>query len=82
MNDNYNPNAEKSESQNKRILRHLQDGHSITGIEALNKFQCFRLPSRINDIKKAHPELVISDEFITVESGKRVKRYFIKPQNI
>lgn len=78
MNNNYNPNEECSASQNKRILRHLLDGNSITGIEALNKFQCFRLPSRICDIKKANPDLNIEDEFITLPNGKRVKRYFIR----
>lgn len=78
MTTNYNPNEESSASQNKRILRHLLDGKSITGIEALNQFQCFRLPSRICDIKKQNPDLNIEDEFIALPNGKRVKRYFIR----
>ena len=31
------------ESQNKQIKKHLEDGHTITAIEALEKFKCFRL---------------------------------------
>ena len=37
------------ESQNKLIKKHLEDGHTITAIEALEKFKCFRLASRISD---------------------------------
>lgn len=40
------------ESQTKQILRYLQKGKSLTPIDALNKFSCFRLGSRIYDIKK------------------------------
>lgn len=39
-------------SQNKQILKHLQEGNTITPLEALNKFKCFRLGARIWDLKK------------------------------
>ena len=40
------------ESQNKQILKHLKSGNSISGIDALNKFGCFRLPARIHDLRR------------------------------
>ena len=39
-------------SQNSRILKHLMKGKSLTPIQALNKFDCFRLASRIKELKK------------------------------
>ncbi len=39
-------------SQAKQILKHLQEGNTITPLEALNKFGCFRLGARIWDLKK------------------------------
>ena len=39
-------------SQETRILSHLKSGKSITPIEGLNRFKCFRLASRINKLKK------------------------------
>lgn len=71
MNDN--PNNKESQSQNKLILRHLKMGGTITGIEALNLYGCFRLPSRINDLKKMGYRF--ADKFIKTPSGKRVKQY-------
>lgn len=38
-------------SQNERILAHLSIYGSITPMEALDKFGCFRLSSRINELK-------------------------------
>ena len=39
--------------QNRAILNYLESGGSLTSIEALNKFQCFRLAARIGDLRKA-----------------------------
>ena len=39
-------------SQCKNILEHLQKGNTITAIDALNKFGCFRLASRIYNLKQ------------------------------
>lgn len=38
-------------TQTAEILEHLKQGHSLTPLEALNKFGCFRLGARIWDIK-------------------------------
>ena len=38
-------------TQNKAILAHLKKGNSITQKEAYEKFNCFRLSARINDLR-------------------------------
>ena len=63
-----------TESQNKRILEHLSLGRTITSLEALSLFQCFRLASRINDLKnKGHK--VKSEMVIVGNNKKKVARY-------
>ena len=62
-------------SQADRILEYMLAGNSITPLEALNLFGCFRLPARIADIK-AKGYLVYS-EFVTMPNEKRVKRYYM-----
>lgn len=70
-------------SQNARILHYLLEYPSgLTALEALNKFGCFRLASRIHDIKDQIPEdktlihetVKINDKSITryriVDKGK------------
>lgn len=68
-------NAE-TKSQEAAILDHLRAGRSITPIDALNLYKCFRLGARIFSIKKAGHE--IEREMITVASGKRVASYRLK----
>lgn len=41
----------KKTTQTKAILKHLQDGKTITPIDALNLYGCFRLSARIHDIR-------------------------------
>lgn len=70
---NINDNAVSSESQNRRIAAWLEQGNSLTQMEALNMFQCFRLASRINDLRKRGLEIVT--EKIITNTGKRVANY-------
>ena len=44
--------AKKKQTQNGKILLHLLEGNSITPIEALKKFGCFRLGARIFELRK------------------------------
>lgn len=37
--------------QTDAILEHLKSGKSLTGLEALNVYQCFRLAARIKDLR-------------------------------
>ena len=41
-----------SESQNKLILEYRKIANKITPLEALNNFGCFRLSSRIFDLRQ------------------------------
>jgi len=63
------------ESQNKMIKKFLENGNSITGLDALNRFQCSRLASRICDLKDSG--MNIESQFIKTPSGKRIKEYWI-----
>jgi len=38
-------------SQNDAILNYLQKGHKLTPLQALRKFNCLSLSSRISDLK-------------------------------
>ena len=72
---NINENTKTSRSQTDLILEYMLQGHSITPIEALEKFKTMRLGARIADIK-AKGYLVYS-EFVTTENGKKVKQYHL-----
>jgi len=41
-----------SQTQNVQILNYLKDGNSITPLEALQKFNCFRLSARIFNLRE------------------------------
>jgi hypothetical protein len=61
-------------SQCEDIKAHLQAGYSLTALEALQRFQCFRLAARIADLKKEgmHIDAVmVADE----DTGKVYARY-------
>lgn len=74
---NINDNYRTSESQSNRIYQYLVDGNRITSLEALHRFGCMRLASRISDIRKQHPELDIKVDKIIVSENKRVAEYYI-----
>lgn len=65
------------ESQTKSILEHLNSGLSITQLDALNMFGCFRLSARIYDIKQmgyAIDSVTETDH----RTGKRYARYSMR----
>ena len=74
-NENENPNEVSSQTQNGRILAYLQKGETITSLEALDLFQCFRLASRMTDLKNLN--VPFDSVRITTPTGKHVKAYFI-----
>ena len=59
--------------QTEQIKTHLNQGHTLTAIEALEKFQCFRLASRIYDLKQEGYQ--INKIMITAENKKRYAQY-------
>lgn len=64
---------ESTVSKSNAILEYMQKGNSITGIEALDLFGCFRLPARIADLKKVGH--IITSKIIKLANGKRVAQY-------
>jgi hypothetical protein len=68
-----------TESQNRAILNHLQDGGTITSLGARRKFGTVALNSRISQIRN-QMGVTVADEWVTVRTrygDKRVKKYFI-----
>ena len=60
-------------SQCKMILHHLQDGYTLTPLEALQRFNCFSLSQRVTELRqRGHP---ISTRMVKLKSGKRVAEY-------
>lgn len=62
-----------TETQTAQILAHLKTGRSITPIDALNRYGCFRLGARIYDLKQDGHN--IYREMVETDSGKRVASY-------
>lgn len=61
-----------TKGQSKQILEHLQKGYTITPMEALDLFGCFRLGARIWDLKDEGHEIITETE---ENEGKRYARY-------
>lgn len=72
---NNNDNAKSSATQCAQIKAWLLDGNKLTSLEALNRFGCMRLASRIHDLREQG--LDIHTEKIKVPSGKYVTQYSI-----
>lgn len=65
----------ETKSQTKQIMDFLIEGHKITPLEALKKFQCLRLSARIADLK--NQGIPVKSQFVEVGQRKKVKEYFI-----
>lgn len=65
-------------SQNADILAYLRAGNSLTALEALSKFNCWALSSRISELQKELGAEWIISEMITLPNGKRVARYTLE----
>lgn len=62
-----------TDSQNALIKGWLLNGYSITQLEALNQFGCFRLAARIANLRDEG--FKIETKIVTLENGKRVAMY-------
>ncbi|QTX32863.1 hypothetical protein KAR29_02775 [Aminithiophilus ramosus] len=65
----------RTKNQRQKVLGWLRDGRSLTSLEALSRFGCLRLASRIAELKKMG--FPVEKEMISVESGAHVARYFL-----
>ena len=69
------PVKTEGHDQNARILAHLQNGRTLTALEALEWFKCFRLASRVCDLRKAG--YYVQKRTIKTNSGKSVAEYYL-----
>jgi hypothetical protein len=66
----------ETESQNLRIRKYLESGRSITALDALHLYNCFRLGARIHNLKREGMNIL--SEMIEITSDgkqKRIARY-------
>ena len=64
------------QNQETEILNYLKQGNTLTSLESLEKMGCFRLASRISDLKKQGYE--IHREMIKLPNWKHVAKYRMK----
>ena len=62
------------ETQAKQIKAHLEMGYRITALDALDKFGCFRLASRISDLKKEGYH--IDKVMVETSGGATIAQYY------
>lgn len=62
-------------SQKAAILEALRDGQRITPLNALIRFHCLSLSQRVGQLRREGH--LILDTWLTVNSRKRVKEYFM-----
>lgn len=74
MIDDFNPNEKTANTQRVKILAHLKSGKTITAMEALNQFGCFRLAARIKELKNMG-YCIVTRMILTKHSKKRVAEY-------
>ena len=63
----------KTTSQSAKVLYHIENYGSLTAIEALELFACFRLAARINDLKEAGHDIQM--EMKKMKNGKKIAVY-------
>lgn len=72
---NINDNEMSAQSQCDMIADYLRQGYSLTQQDALRMFGCFRLASRIHDLRERG--MRINACRITTNTGKRVCEYVL-----
>lgn len=71
---NNNPNRQTSASQSAQIKAALLAGETLTPLDALKRFGCFRLGARIWELRNEQGMDIRTEQFRT-ESGKIVAAY-------
>lgn len=61
------------DTQKTQIHNYLLSGKSLTGMDALTLFGCFRLAARISDLEREGVRIAHTPE--KLPNGKRVVRY-------
>ena len=66
-------------SQNAQIKQYLESGRTLTALDALHRFGCFRLAARIQDLEDEGMDIDVEDVKITSHGKtKTFSRYKIK----
>jgi len=65
-------------TQNARVLAHLRKGQTITGLQALTLYGCYRLAARIYDLR--HQQGFEIDSYLVTKDGARVAKYRMPAQ--
>lgn len=61
-------------STTEKIAKHLQAGHAVTPIQAINKWGCTRLAARIHDLRNLGMNIIA---ITTTIKGKRFAKYIL-----
>jgi len=69
----------KMKSQNEQILIDLLKGKKINPLMALSKYNCFRLASRINDLRS--DGYSIETRMMNNSDGKRFAEYYLEEKS-
>jgi biotin operon repressor len=64
-------------TQTEMIRRHLQTGNSITPLEALQQYGCFRLAARIDELRQEGLDI---ETLTQTRNGKRYAVYVLRGQ--
>lgn len=64
----------RTDSQNALIKGWLLNGHSLTTLDALTMFGCFRLSARISNLKDQGMNIIT--EMVEV-NDKRIAKYYL-----
>ena len=65
-------------SQCAQIKKYMEDHGSITQIEAVNEFNCYRLSARIHDLRKIGVKIETKNERNKNNSGTHARYFLIK----
>ena len=60
-------------TQKQQIREYLENNGKLTSLAALNFWGCFRLASRINDLRREGMD--IKTEIVTTSNKKRIAQY-------
>ena len=66
-----------SDAQEKQILEYLMAGNKLTALEALDKFKCFRLASRISNLRLKHGKNIVKEMIKTPNTDKAIAQYYM-----
>lgn len=71
----HNPKKHGEQSQTQKIANYLLKGRSLTSLQALKLFGCFRLASRVREIRETYK---VKTEIVKTKGGSRIGKYSIQ----